>query len=223
MNNLGSVIDHTLLKPEASCEQIKQICSEAISHSFASVCTNSSHTKLVASLLKGSNVKVCAVVGFPLGAMHTLAKVAETAQACADGADEIDMVLNIGALKEANNELVYNDIKLVVDEAARHKAIVKVILETCLLSDAEKIEACKLSVRAGAAFVKTSTGFSSGGATIADVTLMAQSVAGKAKVKASGGIRNLADTEAMLKAGANRIGTSNGVAIIQGEQAKGGY
>jgi deoxyribose-phosphate aldolase len=220
---LNKYIDHTLLKPEATKAQVKQLCEEAKTYGFASVCVNSCYTHLAAIELKGSGVKVCSVVGFPLGAMKTEAKVYETAAACKDGAEEIDMVMAVGALKEGDDETVYNDIKAVVSEANRHKALVKVILETCLLTDEEKKRACELSVKAGANFVKTSTGFSTGGATAADVKLMHAIVNGQALVKASGGVRTTEDALEMIEAGASRIGTSNGVTIIKGEEAASSY
>jgi len=212
--NHAKLIDHTILKADATRADVKRLCEEARTAGFASVCTNSCHTKFVADQLAGTGVMACAVVGFPLGAMSTTGKVAETRQAVADGAAEIDMVINIGAIKDGRWEVVESDIRAVVEAAG--PAGVKVILETCLLTDDEKIKACQSSVAAGAAFVKTSTGFSTGGATIADVTLMKRTVAGQALVKASGGVRTRADLEAMVEAGADRIGTSNGIAILNG-------
>ena len=210
----AKLIDHTILKADATTEAVKRICAEAREYRFASVCTNSCHTALVASLLAGSGVLTCSVVGFPLGAASTAAKAFETAEAVRNGANEIDMVINIGAIKDQNWDYVLADIRAVVQAAS--PAAVKVIIETCLLTDPEKIRACELSVQAGAAFVKTSTGFSTGGATIQDVALMKATVAGRAKVKASGGGRTAADAAAMVAAGADRIGTSNGIAIVQG-------
>jgi len=204
--NLAPYIDHTILKPEATQDMVRTLCAEAREYGFASVCVNSCHTRLVAEALAGS--------GFPLGAMSTAAKVFETQQAVRDGAQEIDMVINVGAIKDGRWEFVQDDIYSVV--TAARPAKVKVILETCLLTDDEKLRACEVSVAAGAAFVKTSTGFSSGGATLADVALMNSTVAGQALVKASGGIRDAATARAMIEAGADRIGTSNGVAIIKG-------
>lgn len=217
--NLASYIDHTILKPDATQETVKKLCAEAREFGFASVCVNSCHARLVADQLAGSAVLTCVVVGFPLGAMSTAAKVYETQQAVRDGAQEIDMVINVGAIKDNRWEFVQDDIFAVV-KAAR-PAKVKVILETCLLTDDEKLHACEVSVAAGAAFVKTSTGFSSGGATIADVALMNAAVVGQALVKASGGIRDAASAQAMIAAGADRIGTSNGVAIVRGAQSPG--
>ncbi len=210
--NLARYIDHTLLKPDATQEAIRKLCAEAREYGFFAVCVNSCHTSLVARELAGSDVQTCTVVGFPLGAMSTAAKVFETQQAIQDGAREIDMVINIGAIKDDRWRFVQEDILAVV-QAAR-PALVKVILETCLLTDDEKLRACEVSVAAGAAFVKTSTGFSSGGATVADVALMNAAVAGRALVKASGGIRDAATARAMIDAGADRIGTSHGVAIV---------
>lgn len=212
--NLAAYIDHTLLKPDAKKEQIEQICKEALTYGFASVCTNGVFTSFVADLLKGGNVKTCAVVGFPLGAMSTEAKVMETQIAVQDGAQEIDMVLPIGLLKAKEDDKVKKDIEAVV-QAAGSKAIVKVIIETCLLTDEEKEKACKLSMEAGAAFVKTSTGFSTGGATIEDVKLMKSVVGDVLKVKASGGIRTKEDAIHFIEAGADRIGTSNGVQMMR--------
>lgn len=212
--NLAAYIDHTLLKPDAKKEQIEQICKEALTYGFASVCTNGVFTSFVADLLKGSNVKTCAVVGFPLGAMSTEAKVMETQIAVQDGAQEIDMVLPIGLLKAKEDDKVKKDIEAVV-QAAGSKAVVKVIIETCLLTDEEKEKACKLSMEAGAAFVKTSTGFSTGGATIEDVKLMKSVVGDVLKVKASGGIRTKEDAIHFIEAGADRIGTSNGVQMMR--------
>lgn len=206
-------IDHTLLKADATKTDIEQLCREAIDHDFASVCVNSYWASLCAKQLAGSDVKVCCVVGFPLGAMSTKAKAFETADACANGAQEIDMVLNIGELKAGNDAAVLADIQAVV--AAANGAVVKVILETCLLCAEEIVRACQLCVQAGAAFVKTSTGFSKRGATTADVRLMKEAVNGKCLVKAAGGIRSVEDMDAMLAAGADRIGASAGMALLQ--------
>ncbi len=212
--NLAKTIDHTILKADATTESVRKLCAEARQYDFASVCVNTCHTQLVAELLQGSDVLTCCVVGFPLGAMSTAGKVAETKTAVQEGAQEIDMVINVGAIKDNNWAFVTEDIRAVV-EAAK-PAAVKVILETCLLTDDEKVRACEACVEAKAAFVKTSTGFSTGGATIADVALMKKTVAGQAKVKASGGVRTLADAKAMIEAGADRIGTSNGITIVTG-------
>lgn len=211
---LNKMIDHTILKADANEEIVKKYCEEALKYNFASVCVNSCNVSQVANCLFGSDVKVCSVVGFPLGAMSTAAKSFEAKRAVEDGADEIDMVINIGALKSGNFDYVKQDIEAVVQAASN--AVVKVIIETCLLSDEEKKNACLLSLEAGADFVKTSTGFSSGGATEEDVRLMKDVVQGKAKVKASGGIRTPEDFKKMIQAGADRIGTSNGVALLEG-------
>lgn len=207
--------DHTILKPDASREAVLKICQEALEHDFASVCVNQYRTALVAEQLKGSDVKVCTVVGFPLGAVSTSVKVFETEQAIADGAQEIDMVINVGALKDKAYEYVREDIHA-VKTACGEKAALKVIIETCLLTEEEKVKACELSVEAGADFVKTSTGFSTGGATKEDVALMRSTVGSRAKVKASGGIRDKETAQSMIEAGADRLGTSATVKIIEG-------
>lgn len=211
---LASMIDHTILKPEAGKEQVETICREAREYGFASVCVNSSYVPLCAELLRHTEVKVCTVIGFPLGAMSTAAKAAEARQAILDGAEELDMVIHIGMLKDGNNEYVEQDIHSVVEEA-RGKAAVKVIIETCLLSEEEKIRACLLAKKAGADYVKTSTGFSTGGATAEDIALMKNTVGKDMKVKASGGIRTREKAEEMRKAGADRIGTSSGIRIVE--------
>jgi deoxyribose-phosphate aldolase len=216
---VAHLIDHTLLKPEATVQQIAQLCHEALLYNFASVCLNPTHVKLAAQLLKNSDVKVCTVIGFPLGATSTPAKVFETEQALNDGATEIDMVINIGALKGGDDALVEQDIAGVVHAAHRRGALCKVIIETALLTDEEKVRACRLAKQAGADFVKTSTGFSSGGATIEDVALMRRTVGPGLGVKASGGIRNLADAQNMIAAGATRLGASAGVKIVQEAQS----
>ncbi|MDD3421300.1 MAG: deoxyribose-phosphate aldolase [Methanocellales archaeon] len=207
---LARMIDHTLLKPDATAKDIKRICSEAIEHNFASVCINPIHVSLAAKMLGGTNIKVCTVIGFPLGASTTETKVFEMKNALKNGAQEVDMVMNIGALKSGDYEAVKKDISAVVNSAG--DAIVKVIIETGLLTDEEKVYACKLAKEAGADFVKTSTGFS-GKATVSDVKLMG-SVFGNA-VKASGGIRTYEDAIALVKAGATRIGTSAALSIIK--------
>ncbi len=209
---IAKTIDHTMLKADATTETIKRYCDEAKQYGFASVCVNSCHVPLVAKELSGSGVTACCVVGFPLGAMLTSAKAFEASEAVKAGAAEIDMVINIGAMKDHDFDSVRNDIRAVV-EAAK-PAIVKVIIETCLLTDEEKVKACELSVEAGAAFVKTSTGFSTGGATVADVALMRKAVGSRAKVKASGGIRTPEDATKLLEAGADRIGASNGIVLL---------
>ena len=210
---IAQMIDHTMLKADASRETIVRYCKEAREHKFASVCVNSAFVPLVAKELEGSGVKTCCVVGFPLGAMLTTAKAFEAAEAVKAGAQEIDMVINISALKDKDYSFVEEDIRAVAE--AYGDALVKVIIETCLLTDEEKVKACELSVKAGAAFVKTSTGFSTGGATAADVALMKKTVDGKALVKASGGIRTPEDAKALIEAGADRIGAGNGIPLIQ--------
>jgi deoxyribose-phosphate aldolase len=210
--DMARLIDHTLLKPEASRDDMVTVCEEARKHHFASVCVNSSWVPLVRSLLSGSGVKVCAVVGFPLGAMSPTAKAYEAREAVRQGAEEIDMVINLGALKSGDVETVFEDICRVVKAA--QPALVKVILETGSLSDEEKVMGCTLSKLAGAAFVKTSTGFGKGGATVEDVSLMRKVVGADMGVKASGGVRSAEDVERMAAAGANRIGASASVAIV---------
>lgn len=212
---IARLIDHTILKPEATRAEVKQVCAEAIEFEFASVCVNSFWTKFVAAELGDSPVKVCTVTGFPLGAASTSAKVAETLAAIKDGAEEIDMVINIGALRGGEREIAKSDIQGVVLASHGHGAIVKVIIETALLDETQKILACRLSQDAGADFVKTSTGFSKAGATVADVTLMRRTVGRVMGVKASGGIRTLADLKAMVAAGATRIGASASVRIVE--------
>ena len=211
MNNLASYIDHTLLKTDATEAQITRLCAEAREHRFASVCVNPRWVALCAQLLAGSGVRVCTVIGFPLGASSSAIKAAEARQAVADGADELDMVISVGDLKAGNNEFVRADIRGVV-KAAEGRTV-KVIIEACLLTDEEKSLACKLAMAAGADFVKTSTGFSTGGATVADVRLMRAAVGPNFGVKAAGGIRTRKDALAMIEAGANRIGASAGIAI----------
>lgn len=211
-SNAAKKIDHTMLKADATAESIKKYCKEAKEYGFASVCVNTCQVPLAAKELAGSDVITCCVVGFPLGAMITSAKAFEASEAVKAGAREVDMVINVGALKDKNYDLVRDDIQAVVE--ASRPAIVKVIIETCLLTDEEKVKACELSIEAGAAFVKTSTGFSTGGATVADVALMKKTVGGRAQVKASGGIRTPEDMDALLKAGADRIGAGNGVLLI---------
>ena len=211
---VAQVIDHTLLKPEATREQIDRLCREALEYHFASVCVNPTHVGRCAELLRGSDVKVCTVIGFPLGATTTAVKAYETRQAIDDGATEIDMVINIGALKSGDLDAVQADIGAVVDAAHAAGALVKVIIETALLSDDEKVTACRLAQAAGAEFVKTSTGFGPGGAKVEDVALMRRVVGPEMGVKASGGVRNYADVQAMIAAGATRIGASAGVAIV---------
>ena len=211
--DFAKIIDHTMLKADSTRETIQRYCAEAKQYGFASVCVNSCHAALVARELKGTGINTCCVVGFPLGAMITEAKAFEAKAAVDAGADEVDMVINIGAIKDKDMAFVEQDIKAVV-EAAK-PAIVKVIIETCLLTDEEKTAACEASVRAGAAFVKTSTGFSTGGATVHDVALMKQAVKGQAKVKASGGIRTPEFTAELVEAGADRIGAGDGVKLVK--------
>lgn len=219
---LASMIDHTLLKPGATQAELTKVCTEAREYHFATVCVNSSNIPFVARLLKGSSVKPIAVVGFPLGAATSQAKAFEAKEAVHSGAEEIDMVINIGALKSKDYKTVYEDIKQVV-EASKPYAV-KVILETSSLDHDEKVLACALSKTAGAAFVKTSTGFASGGATVEDITLMRKIVGENMHVKASGGIRTKEDAEKMVNAGADRIGASASVEIVTGKQTKaGGY
>ena len=210
--NVASIIDHTLLKAEATDKNILQCCKEAKKYGFASVCIHPCHVKLAAEVLKGSKVKVATVVGFPLGANLTSVKAFEALQAVEDGADELDMVLNIGALKQGNIDYVEKDVRAVV-EAAKG-AIVKVIIETCYLTNEEKVLACKLCKNTGAHFVKTSTGLALAGALVEDVALMRRTIGMEMGVKAAGGIRTLESLEAMVEAGANRIGTSAGVKIL---------
>jgi deoxyribose-phosphate aldolase len=214
--SLAGMIDHTLLKPDATPDQIAQLCYEARKYEFASVCVNPTHVKMCAELLRGSPVKVCTVVGFPLGASSTAVKVFETETAIRDGATEIDMVLNIGALKAKDYELVAKDINGVVRMAHAAGVIVKVIIETALLTDQEKEIASLLSKEAGADYVKTSTGFSGGGATAEDIALMRKAVGPEMGIKASGGVSSFEDAQKMVFAGATRIGASAGVKIVQG-------
>ncbi len=220
--SITAMIDHTLLKADAGRAAIIKLAEEAKQYGFASVCVNPTWVKTAAEILKDSPVKVCTVIGFPLGASAPEVKAFEAAHAIAEGAGEVDMVINIGALKDGDDEFVRRDIAGVV-QAAAGKALVKVILETCLLTDEEIVRASKLSVEAGADFVKTSTGFSTGGATVEAVELMRKTVGPNVGVKASGGVRSLADAEAMIKAGATRLGTSAGVAIAQGQSGQSSY
>lgn len=222
---LAAAIDHTLLKPAATAAEIRQLCAEAAEHRFATVCVNGGWVAEAAGLLSGTGVGVAAVVGFPLGAMATAVKAAEAAQAVADGAGEIDMVLQIGRLKAGDDDFVRRDIEAVVAAARRgdRRALTKVIIETCFLTDEEKVRACRIAVAAGADFVKTSTGFGSAGATLEDVRLMRAAVPAHVGVKAAGGIRTAAVARAMLEAGATRIGTSSGVAIVTGATGSAGY
>lgn len=215
IDHINRYIDHTILKPDATREQIERICTEAMEYQFASVCVNSCWTAVCAELLKGSVVKVCSVVGFPLGAMKSESKAFEAKSCVLDGAQEIDMVINIGMLKSGDLEGVEKDIRL-VREACGPGVILKVIIETCLLTDEEKIRVCTAAKECGADFVKTSTGFSTGGATVEDVMLMRKTVGDHVGVKASGGVRSYEDAVKMIEAGANRLGASSGVAIMKG-------
>ena len=215
-----SKVDHTLLKPESTWEQIKEICDDGIKYETASVCIPPSFVKQAADYVDGK-IAICTVIGFPNGYNTTEIKCAEAAQAVKEGAAEIDMVINIGALKDGDTELVYNDMKAVVD--ASNGKCVKVIIETCLLTDEEKVTVCELAKKAGATFVKTSTGFSTGGATPHDVALMKKTVGDACEVKASGGVRNFEDMMAVIDAGATRIGTSAGVQLMNNEESHQDY
>jgi len=219
--NLAKYIDHTLLKPQATKKDLNILCTEAIEHGFAAVCVNPCNVRYCADLLNGSGVKLASVVGFPLGASLAGIKAAETIRAIADGANEIDMVINVGALKDGEDEAILEDIIAVV-KAAVGKTV-KVIIETCLLNDNEKVKACQLAKEAGAHFVKTSTGFSTGGATVEDVKLMKETVGSTMEVKASGAVRSYDDAIRMIEAGATRIGTSSGVSIVKGEKGESAY
>lgn len=221
--SLAHKIDHTLLKPEATEAEIHALCDEAMKYNFASVCVNPSYVSLCSQLLRGTNVKVCTVIGFPLGAATTEVKRYEAEQAINNGATELDMVINVGRLKSGDYEYVLTDIRQVVDAAKRVNVITKVILETALLNDEEKVKACLICKQAGANFVKTSTGFSKGGATVGDIALMKYVVGEEMGVKASGGIRTREDAEAMVKSGADRIGASASVKIVLGEKGEGSY
>jgi deoxyribose-phosphate aldolase len=219
---LAKMIDHTLLKPEATNDQIAQLCYEARKHGFATVCINPAHVALAAQLLRGSGVGVCTVVGFPLGATPPEVKAYEAQVALDQGATEIDMVINIGALKSRDYEMVARDIRAVVRVCHARPALVKVIIEAALLTDEEKIAACLLAKESGADYVKTSTGFASGGATVADVALMRRTVGPQMGVKAAGGVRTREEAEAMVQAGATRLGASAGVKIVQAASAAAG-
>lgn len=219
--DLASIIDHTLLKPDATIREIEQLCREAVEHKFASVCVNPYWIPTVKPLLNGSGVKVCTVIGFPLGASLSKTKIAETRDAIEAGADEIDMVMNVGAALEGHWNFIEHEIHDIVSVA--QGKTVKVILETCLLDQARIVEACKAAERGGATYVKTSTGFSKSGATVEAVKAMRGAVSCHIGVKASGGVRDRAAAEAMIEAGATRLGTSAGVAITTGKAASGGY
>jgi deoxyribose-phosphate aldolase len=221
--SLARMIDHTMLKPDATNDEITKLCAEAKQYHFASVCVNPGFVPLCSSLLKGTDVKVCTVIGFPLGATTTEVKRLEAEQAIASGATEIDMVINVGQLKSGNYDYVFNDVNKVVLAAKAHRNVCKVILETALLTDEEKVKACLICKKAGADFVKTSTGFSKGGATVGDVALMKKVVGSAIGVKASGGIRSKEDAEAMIASGADRIGASASVKIVMGEKSESSY
>ncbi|MCI0706315.1 MAG: deoxyribose-phosphate aldolase [Ignavibacteriae bacterium] len=212
------MIDHTLLKPEATLQQVEELCAEAKQYSFASVCVNPSYVKRCAQLLRGTTVKVCTVIGFPLGATSTEAKVAEAQIALRDGARELDMVINVGMLKSENDAYVEQDIRSLASLVRRSGALLKVIIETGLLTDEEKVRACVLAKRAGADFVKTSTGFSKGGATAGDIRLMRKVVGSTLGVKASGGVRTQEQAKELIESGADRIGASASVKIVLGEK-----
>lgn len=220
--SIAGMIDHTLLRSDATTEDIKKLTDDAKEYGFASVCVNPAWVAYSAEQLAGTKVKVCTVIGFPLGASTTKTKAYETADAIDSGATEVDMVINIGALKSGDDNTVLRDIQAVVGAAAG-KALVKVIIETSLLSDEEKVTACRLAVQAGADFVKTSTGFQGGGATVEDIALMRRTVGPDVGVKASGGVRSLEDVKRMIEAGATRIGASSGVQIVKGEQGSSAY
>lgn len=220
---LARKIDHTILKPEATPKEVAALCEEAKKYDFASVCVNSCHVSLCSELLKGTDVKVCTVIGFPLGATTTETKRFEAEQAIKNGAQEIDMVINIGLLKSGNYDYVFNDVNQVVLAAKRSGAVCKVILETALLTDEEKVKACLICKNAGADFVKTSTGFSKGGATAGDVALMKYVVGSSVGVKASGGIRSREDADTMIASGADRIGASASVKILLGGKSESKY
>jgi deoxyribose-phosphate aldolase len=221
--NIASYIDHTLLKPETGEADILKVCAEAAEYHFKSVCVNPLWVKTVKTALKGSGVLTCSVIGFPLGATPTDVKTFEARGAVLDGADEIDMVINIAAARAGDKGALVEDISAVAQAVHASGSILKVIIETALLSDDQKILACQAAVEAGADFVKTSTGFNGGGATAEDITLMRRTVGPDLGVKASGGIRSLADAQAMIAAGATRIGASSGIAIVKGEQGSAGY
>ena len=220
---LARKIDHTLLKPDATADQIKALCDEAKKYDFASVCVNPGYVTLCCDLLKGTNVKVCTVISFPLGSTTTETKRFEAEQAIANGAEEIDMVINVGRLKQGDYDYVFQDVNQVVLAAKKYEAVCKVILETALLTDEEKIKACIICKQAGADFVKTSTGFSKGGATAGDVALMKYVVGSSVGVKASGGIRSREDAEKMVASGADRIGASASVKIVLGQKSEASY
>lgn len=221
--NIAKYIDHTLLKPEASKKDLDKLCGEALEYGFYSVCINGCRVKYAAELLDPSDVKVCAVIGFPLGACTTKSKTWETKGAISDGADEIDMVMNIGKFKDGDYDYVLTDIKAVVEEAHSKDVLVKVILETCLLNSEEIVKACEICLEAEADFVKTSTGFNKEGATLEAVAIMKKTVGDRALVKAAGGVRNYETAVDFINAGASRLGCSSSVAVVKGEESSGAY
>ncbi|MCM0618296.1 deoxyribose-phosphate aldolase [Paenarthrobacter sp. TYUT067] len=221
--NIASYIDHTLLKPEASEADVLKVCAEAVDYKFKSVCVNPVWVKTVTKALKGSGVLTCSVIGFPLGATPSDVKAFEARGAVLDGADEIDMVINMASARANDKGALVDDIRAVSEVVHAGQAILKVIIETSMLSDEQKVIACEAAVEAGADFVKTSTGFNGGGATVEDVALMRKTVGPDLGVKASGGVRSLADAQAMIAAGATRIGASSGIAIVKGEQGSSAY
>ncbi|WP_024820165.1 deoxyribose-phosphate aldolase [Arthrobacter sp. 31Y] len=221
--NIASYIDHTLLKPEASEADVLKVCAEAVEYKFKSVCVNPVWVKTVTKALKGSGVLTCSVIGFPLGATPSDVKAFEARGAVLDGADEIDMVINMASARANDKGALVDDIRAVSEAVHAGEAILKVIIETSMLTDEQKVIACEAAVEAGADFVKTSTGFNGGGATVEDVALMRKTVGADLGVKASGGVRSLADAQAMIAAGATRIGASSGIAIVKGEQGSSAY
>jgi len=221
--NIASYIDHTLLKPEASEADVLKVCAEAVEYEFKSVCVNPVWVKTVTKALKGSGVLTCSVIGFPLGATPTDVKAFEARGAVLDGANEIDMVINMASARANDKGALVDDIRAVAETVHAGEAILKVIIETSMLTDEQKVLACQAAVEAGADFVKTSTGFNGGGATVEDVALMRTTVGPDLGVKASGGVRSLADAQAMIAAGATRIGASSGIAIVKGEQGSSAY
>ena len=221
-SGLNKFIDHTLLKAAATKDEIKKLCDEARENSFMSVCVNPSYVALSHKYLKDCDVKVCTVAGFPLGATTTNTKVIEAKEAVENGAEEVDMVINVGALKSGDWDYVKTDIESVA-KAVQPRALLKVIIETCLLTDDEKVRVCDICKKIGVDFVKTSTGFSTGGATVADVALMRKTVGSEIGVKASGGVKDAASAKAMIEAGANRLGTSSGIAIVSGSSGTSSY
>ena len=221
--NIASYIDHTLLKPEASEADVLKVCAEAVDYKFKSVCVNPVWVKTVTKALKGSGVLTCSVIGFPLGATPSDVKAFEARGAVLDGADEIDMVINMASARANDKGALVEDIRAVSEVVHAGQAILKVIIETSMLSDEQKVIACEAAVEAGVDFVKTSTGFNGGGATVEDVALMRKTVGPDLGVKASGGVRSLADAQAMIAAGATRIGASSGIAIVKGEQGSSAY